>query len=314
MRVYGPGSPLVFSHIPKTAGTALRAALRAALQPEVYVTGLDMSLFGGYDDLDSLHAAARARVFAVPEDLPLNASFVAGHIAPATTMARYPGADHITVLRAPHVRVLSQWMHSRSVSDFDIRHWGAAGEAFRIGRQPLVEYLQHAMIAPNVDNTITRFLVWPHRAVSKTGFIAEADDDVLVDAAVRRLAVFGHVNVVENPHFMTELGQWMGRSLRPTQLNERTAVPDRMRPDLRTTLSGSTRELLDYRCRLDVRVWQHVVAEALPSAEPDRLLESAIQQAVDRYTAMPKRSFGERPLRRVAESLYGLKKRIRSRD
>src|SRR5689334_8175479 len=115
MRSYAPGRPLVFSHIPKTAGTSLTAALYAALKPEVFVHGMDTSLSGGFEEFDELHQAARELMYLSPEELPADASLVAGHIGPHTTMSRYPGADHITFLRNPSSRLLSQWMHLRAL-------------------------------------------------------------------------------------------------------------------------------------------------------------------------------------------------------
>jgi len=303
MRDYGPGRPLVFSHIPKTAGTSLRAALRQSLQPSVFVEGVDGCLFGGYDDVDDISPAARASLYLAPEELPADATLVAGHIGPWTTMTRYPGADHITVLRTPQVRLLSQWLHSRAVTEFDIRHWGSAAEAFRVGWLPLDDYLRHPMIAPNTDNTITRFLAWPHPLLHKTEFLDEADDDELLAAALARLDSFGFAAVVENPAFMSDLGAWLGRDLPQTRLNERRSVPRRMRPDLVAELASS-RALLDHRCRIDVRVWEHVARRALPDADPAEVLEGAMGKAVDGYLAMLQEPDDRRPARKAVERLY----------
>src|SRR5688572_25724517 len=158
MREYSPGNPLVFCHIPKCAGNSLRAGLIEALQLEHFVRGVDLALLAGYDNLDALSPTARRTFIFSPEDLPADVAFVTGHISPGTTMARFPDADHITSLRNPRLRVVSQWIHSRSLSELDLRHWGGLAEAFRVGQLPFQEYLQHEMIAPNVDNTITRFL------------------------------------------------------------------------------------------------------------------------------------------------------------
>jgi hypothetical protein len=310
MRQYGPGHPLVFSHIPKTAGTSLRVALEQSLQPTVFVQGVDSSLLAGYDDLDAISPAARAAFFLEPDELPADATLVAGHIGPATTMARYPGADHITVLRAPHVRSLSQWLHGRSLSEFDLRHWGPAAAAFRVAWRPLGEYLQHRMLAPNVDNTITRFLAWPHPALSRTEFIDPAHDDELFAAAIARLDAFGHVNVVENPRFMADLSDWLGRELPQTRANERTAVPRRRRPDLIKELDADTRSLLDHRSRIDVRVWEHVVRQVLPEADPATLLDATVQDVIDRYTAMLHQPSPPLTLRRVVEIGYGVAVRM----
>jgi hypothetical protein len=310
MRTYGPGAPLVFSHIPKTAGTSLGAALEQVLQPEVAVRGgIDTSLFGGYDDTEGVSPLVLAGVFFSPDAMPADASLVTAHVSPATTMERYPGADHITVLRSPQVRLLSQWLHSRSLSELMLRHWGPAAEAFRVGRRPLREYLVHERVAPSVDNTITRFLAWPHPALKRTEFIAETDDDALVEAAVQRLDSFAHVNLVENPAFLEDLSAWLGVPLPDTQLNERTSVPPKWRPDLHRELDAGTRELLDHRCRLDVRVWTHVADRVLPGADPSATLAAAFDSAVERYAAMLLRPYDAGFVRRTAEMVYDAKSR-----
>lgn len=312
-REYGPGNPLVFSHIPKTAGTSLRVALEQALRPAVFVQGVDTALLAGYDDLDAISPAERAALFLSPEELPADATLVAGHIGPATTMARYPGADHITVLRAPQVRILSQWLHGRALTEFNLRHWGPNAEAFRVAWRPLNEYLQHAMLAPNLDNTITRFLAWPHPALSRTQFITEADDDAVLAAALERLAAFGHVNVVENPQFQEELGAWLGRELPATRANERTTVPKRRRPDMDSELTAQTRELLVYRTRLDTQIWAHVAARVLPDADPDQVLAAALQKTVDRYQAMLRQPAEPLTLRSAVGRLYEVGIKLRRR-
>jgi hypothetical protein len=310
LRTYEPGRPLVFSHIPKTAGTSLRAALKDTLQPSVFVEGLDGCLFGGYDDVAGMSPEARATMFTSPEELPADAMLVAGHIGPWTTMTRYPGADHITVMRVPQVRVLSQFLHSRSVSEFDIRRWGPAAEAFRVGWLPLAEYLEHPMIAPNTDNTITRFLAWPHPLLKKTEFLDEESDEELLDAAITRLDAFAFANVVENPAFMTELGTWLGCDVPETRLNERRSVPPKRRVDLPTELEGGTRKLLDHRCRLDVKVWEHVARKALPEADLEATREAAIDKALAGYGALIREPYQAPAARRVVERLYDAKVRL----
>ncbi|HET9419926.1 MAG TPA: hypothetical protein VFO49_02230 [Nocardioides sp.] len=311
MRRYGPGNPLVFSHIPKTAGTSLGAALEQALKPEVAVLGgIDTALFGGYDDIEGISPIFRAGIYLTPYEMPEDASLVTAHVAPGTTMARYPGADHITVLRTPQVRMLSQWLHSRSLSEFTLRRWGPSGDAFRAGRQPLRGYLDHAKVAPSVDNTITRFLAWPHPALDRTEFIAEADDDALVDAAIARLDSFAHVNLLENPRFMTDISEWLGAELRDPQLNERTSVLPSQRADLALELDAETRAHLDHRCRLDVRVWNHVAARVLPDKDPAAVLDAAFEKSVKRYDELLQRPYDASLLRRVVEGAYELKAKV----
>jgi hypothetical protein len=312
-RSYGPGSPLVFSHIPKTAGTSLGAALEQVLRPAFVVRGIDTSLFGGYDELEGISPLFRAAIYLTPEELPADAHLVAGHIAPATTQARYPGADHITVLRTPQVRLLSQWLHSRSLSEFTLRRWGPSGDAFRAGWSRLSDYLTNPMVAPSVDNTITRFLAWPHPALARTEFVAEADDDALVAAAVARLDAMAHVNLVENGSFLAELSDWLGSPLPDTQLNERTSVLPRLRPNLSAELDPATRELLDHRCRLDTRVWTHVAERVLPGQDPAAVLKETYDHAVERYATMLLRPYDASLLRRVVERGWDLKTRLTRR-
>lgn len=311
MRSYGPGNPLVFSHIPKSAGTSLGAALEQVLQPTVSVSGgIDTALFGGYDDLENISPIFRAGIYLAPEDLPADAELVTAHVAPGTTTARFPGADHISVLRVPQVRFLSQWLHSRSLSDFTLRRWGPSGDAFRAGRLPIRDYLRHAKVAPSVDNTITRFLAWPHPALSRTEFIRESDDDALYGVAVERLDSFAHVNLVENPRFLADISAWLGADLPQVQLNERTSVLPKYRTDLATELDPETRALLDHRHRIDARLWKHVAERVLPDTDPDVVLAKSFDKAVKRYNDVLHAPYDASLLRRAVYAAWDLKTKV----
>lgn len=310
MRQYGPGNPLVFSHIPKTAGTSLTAGLHSALQPEVFAHGMDRSLAGEYDEFDAFNQVAREMMYLSPEEIPADATLVAGHIGPATTMARFPGADHITFLRNPASRLLSQWMHSRSLTEFDIRHWGPGAEAFRVGWKPLKDYLRNTLVATNTDNTITRFLAWPHDLMPPSDFIAAENDDTIAAAAITRIDAMAHVDLVENPEFINSLGAWLGIDLPQTRLNERAFVPKRMRPDFATELDAETRDLIAQRTRIDVRVWKHVAERVLPGADLDAVLTESFDRAIARYQeSFANAAPSGRPVRRVVAFAYNTLKR-----
>jgi hypothetical protein len=310
MREYGPGRPLVFNHIPKSGGTSLSATLCDALGVAVPTYGVDLALVGGYDDIDALDETIRSTFVFEPEQLPADATFVTGHISPATTLARYPDADHLTTLRNPRLRLLSQWLHSRALSDFDLRHWGRGGIAMKIGRLPFDQYLQHEMIAPNVDNTMTRFLAWPNPVLERTEFIDESHDDELYAAAIERLDRFAHVGLLESPAYLADLGAWLGRELPHVRLNERTSMPKSRRPDLDVELGPDNVDLLDHRTRIDQRVWREVVRRTMPGQDPTALQEASWQRAIDRYRVSLLEAGDFRPVRRTAEVLYGLKVRL----
>lgn len=312
MRDYSPGNPLIFSHIPKTAGTSLTAALVQALQPGVFVQGMDQSLAGGYDDFDAFAPKARESMFLAPEELPADATLVAGHIGPATTRARYPEADHVTFLREPRSRILSQWMHSRALSEFDIRHWGPGAEAFRVGWLPLRDYLRHPLVATNTDNTITRFLVWPLPGIPNDDFIDPADDDRIIEAALGVLGSFAHVGVVEADTFMEDFERWLGRSLPRVRLNERAHVAKRKQPDFAAELDAETLALLDERTRLDRRLWLHVAERTFPDdRDLSAVLEDAFQSTIRRYRKLFEIRAPFRPVRRGAELAYEVAHRLR---
>ena len=247
MREYGPGHPLVFSHIPKTAGTSLRYALRQTLEPEVFVGSVDNALFGGYFNADDLRGTIRGTLCLRIDELPADATLVAAHIAPSTTMARYPGADHITFLRAPQVRFMSQWLHTRTLSDYELRQWGRSAEMFTATRAPLREYLRNTMVAPNVDNTITRFLLGaPARAAD--GLHRRRARRGGVRRRARTRFVLRARGLVENAAFVDGLGAWLGRDLPSARLNERSSALLRRRPDLSAKLDPDTTELLRHGC------------------------------------------------------------------
>ncbi len=310
MREYGPGHPLVFSHIPKTAGTALTAALHRALQPEVFASGIDRSLTGDYEDFDAFSATARDMMFLSPEELPADATLVAGHIGPATTMARYPGADHISFLRNPQSRLLSQWIHSRSLTEFDLRHWGPAAELFRVGWLPLAEYLEHPLVVTNTDNVMARYFTWPHPGWSSSTFIHPAQDDEIAAAAIARIDAMAHVDVVENPDFVSRLGAWLGRPLEETRLNERAFIPKRMRPDFAAELDPATCQLLAERTRIDERLWRHVAQRVLPGQDLDAVLQTSFDRAIQRYVdSFENPAPSGRPVRRAVAFAYNLAKR-----
>ncbi|MFL6171352.1 MAG: sulfotransferase family 2 domain-containing protein [Marmoricola sp.] len=313
MRTYGPGNPLVFSHIPKTAGTSLTAALVDALKPQVFVQGMDTSLAGGFDDFEDFSQVARDMMYLTPDELPADATLVAGHIGPYTTMTRYPGADHITFLRNPRSRILSQWMHSRAVTEFDIRHFGSGAESFRVGWKPLVQYLHQPLVATNTDNTIARFLAWPHPLMPADGYIDPAHDEEITAAALARLDAMAHVDLVENPALVSGVAAWLGTDLSDTRLNERSFIPKRMRPDFGRELAAAD-GLLAQRTRIDEVLWRHVAQKVLPDADLDAVLAQSLQQAVGRYVESFKNTPPTgRPVRRVAAFGYNTLKRFSSR-
>lgn len=105
-------APCIFVHVPKTAGTSLRAELAAILPP-------DINIHVDYEDTARSFSEriddAVARFLEQAE--PRGIRFASGHILGRHITrigARLPQARFITMLRDPVARVVSDYRHQRS--------------------------------------------------------------------------------------------------------------------------------------------------------------------------------------------------------
>jgi hypothetical protein len=311
MREYTPGNPLVFTDVPKSVGTSLREAVRASLEPEIEFTGFGRAELGCFTDICSLHPAIRRQVVMDPGELPANAQFISGHIEPSTTRARFPDADHFTILREPRVRALSTWLFARSHSDFNLRGWGSFAAWIRAARSNLLEYMTNSLVASHIDNGMARLLLWPHDLTPCDGFIDPAHDDELVEEAIAMLDSFAYVGVVEAPGWVDGVGDWLGRRLTLPRLQEVNTLPQPGFLDLNAELSDGADEQLNWRTRIDTRIWRHLAARFLPSDSLDEVSERAYRSAVKRYSALVRNPFKLPFPRRVLEHSYALYVRMR---
>lgn len=288
-----PGHPLVFTHIPKTAGTSLTTALQGAINPRRSATGIDGCGLGGFTDIDALPAITRAALILDPSDLAESADLVHGHLSPATTRARYPEGHHMTILREPRVRLISHWLFSRAYSDRMLRLWGGWGDYVRLSRQPLAAYLADSRIAFYTDNIITRLLVYPHSSVSPDSFIEPAADATLLKAARASLAAFEFVGITEDPELASKLETWLGRPLVMKRSNESDGVRRGMETDIAAEVRAA-QPLIESRSRLDIALWDDVARTVFPgdgdlAAKRDALLASALE----RYAKLPRIGMGK---------------------
>jgi hypothetical protein len=300
-------TPLVFTHIPRTAGTSLREAVSSSLGLEVDVDGFGGAMLGTFTDLNSVHPSIRSRIVTDPSDLPADARFVSGHISPSTTLARFPDADHFTVLREPRARLISNWLFARAHSDFNLRRWGGLAAWMRAARTGLVDYIDNPLVAAHVDNGIARLLLWPHDLIPNDDFIDPRHDDRLFEDAVAVLATIDQVGVVENPDWVAELGTWLGRPLSLQKLNgaKRLQQPDL--PDLDAEVSGTGADVLRTRTRIDARLWDHVAARTF--ADTEEVRERAFNNALERYSVqLPDAGRLSYP-RRIVERSYSIARR-----
>ena len=279
----GGSRPVVFMHIPKTSGTAVRSGLAKALAPAIAVGGFDHSLFGSFRDFDSLHESVRCQIYDSPAALPKNADLVAGHIAFSSLREAFPLAQRLTLLREPVSRVLSHWLFWRQHTDKDLAPWGSWADRVRQSRKPLADFLADPLLACQTDNLVLRMLLWPHPLLPLAQFIDPVYDEQLVREAMARLLAFDFVDVVENGALMQRLQGWLDRPFNHDRQNETSAVPGQFRTPLHHELTPEAYDLLIARSRLDLRLWSEIAARCLPDRDISRLREQTVLANVARY-------------------------------
>lgn len=278
--------PLVFNHIQKSAGTSLRHALAKAIGATELMVGHDRWIFGTFEDFDSVSPAFRAIVADGPESLPLSAHLVAGHYAVSTTRARFPDARHLTVLREARSRLISHWIFWRGQTDENLRGTGGWADYVRKSRRPLVDFIEDADIAQQVDNVALRILLWPHPLIPAADHIPHHADTELLAEAKAVIDALDFVDVVENPRFERNLSDWLGAPLVMERLNETVPMPESLRTPLAGQLTPAAMDALARRTRLDDALWKYVAQRRLPPGEAEAFRAASYAQAIARHALL----------------------------
>lgn len=283
---YDERLPLVFNHIPKTAGTAFTASLSKAIADDKVVVGIDRCLFGNFTDFDSIPAPMRQMVFLSSDEIPRDMKLVTGHLAVSTTDAAYPTAQRLTLLREPRVRVLSHWMYFCSLTEEALRPLGALAKYVRKSHEGLDIFLSEASLGCQIDNCITRFLLWPHPLIPSDGFILQDDDEDIVEQALQKIEKFTYVDVIENPDLEKNLRAWLGREFVLKPANKTGVILPQLKMPLCRELTTSALRNLEARSRIDSKLWAYVAAAKVGDAAAARQRDDAIIQAISRYAHM----------------------------
>ena len=278
--------PLVFMHVPKTAGTALTQALCASLSPRNFISGFDRVFFGDFRRFDTIDPELQRSIYLEPGSLPANADFVSGHISYSTLRQSYPHAQYFTVLREPVSRLLSFWLYWRSQTQAQLRVWGDWARCVERNRGPLSEFLLSREIAGPTDNLHLRMLLWPHPLIPDNDFIDERNDKVLVELALVRLGEFAFRDIVENPELQTRMQRWLGRPISLGRANETVSASGIVSADFQEELSPEVRRALELRTRLDLKLWTAVAGE-VGIANPESLRDSTLKENIARYARHP---------------------------
>lgn len=285
-----PTRPLFFMHIPKAAGTALRGALRSALNPRVFVDAFDGCLSG----TGSLATTAtKPDVILNATDLPA-ADLVAAHMGAGTAIAHYPDAQRITFLRVPEVRILSHWLYWRAIGD---EHLIYPEDKIKIplARKSLEAFLNDERLAFELDNVATRMLLWPDDRIAPDRWIS-IGDDALLRAAMTRLSDFAYADVIENRDFKDNLSRWLNVTVQLDRQNETTFTPEHLSGMLKDELTSSVFEKLSNLTRLDRKIWSHVAQLRMSAEESEDLRSSTLMLATLRHHSLfSNQKFSHRP-------------------
>ena len=280
-----PRPPIAFMHVPKTAGTALAAALGRWAGDTLY--GLDQSIFGAFADFDGFAPDLRKMIYSAARPLPQTDALLMGHMAASTLARARRDTRLVTILREPRSRLLSHWLFWRGQTDEELQPWGAWADRVRLARAPLWHFLADPQIACQTDNIATRMLLWPHPAIPANGFIPPAAQPMLRRAAQLRLEEFAFADVVENPRLEGRLQAWLGGELRIRRANETRALPAALRQPLDQLLRrDDVLDLLEQRSRLDRALWLQLMRRGDPAADAGRMAEHSLLATVARHAAL----------------------------
>lgn len=247
---------LAYLHLPKSAGTSIRAALssfydEAATAPWTF----DHILLGRHPAAPDIDRPLLLGDGSALRDY----RYAEGHWALPTLLEGFDAADVVCLLREPRARVLSHYTFWRGWAQEQHDVWGEY-DAATCARLPLSGFLTDPKVAHQADNLVARLVLGDHDRVPFDAPIAADDIDELADEACARLDEIGHVDVIDRgDDVYTALEAWFGDTLSRHRMNV-TDLDRGERVDLDDLLDRRTLALLHERTAIDLRIWHHVAA------------------------------------------------------
>jgi hypothetical protein len=286
--VPSPDTTVVFTHVPKSAGTSILHALERALEADGN-GGFDSRLTGAFTDWSEAAPGLTAAMVGIEggKTLPPNARLVAGHYSTATSRAAYPAGAHAIILREGRSRVLSLWSFWRGLSPEAFSAWGVWGGAIRASASgSLADFLRSPQVVHGIDNQSVRVLLADHPLVPPSQPIPRAHDVRLLRDAIKVLESYEFADVIENPSWVSNFSRWLGRPLDIARDNETPTLPDDLRLALDRELTDDVLDELDRLNRLDNQLWRHLARRTMPSADPDVVMDRAFIRTVAKHALL----------------------------
>ena len=184
---------LAYLHLPKAAGTSIRAALASYYDADDTVPwSFDKHMFGDFDRLDTVD---RPVFLGDPTEFR-RYRYMEGHWSLPTILAGFDPDDVACILREPRSRYLSQYTFWRSWGDDQHAVWDPF-DASLYSRRALGEYASAVEIACISDNLATRLILGPHSLIPPDGPIRPEHVDTVARHACTQLDRIGFVDVIE---------------------------------------------------------------------------------------------------------------------
>lgn len=253
-----------YLHVPKTAGSSVTQALRAAIAAadaaehvhrwvSPYV--MDRTLYGTFDRFDETRRHYMVHT-GRPEELAA-CDVVIGHYSlHSLTRGRSP-TDVAIVLREPVARTISHYRYWRSWSEADHASWDPYDASRRAVRLDLADFVDDPAVAPQVDNVVARMLLTPHPLVPIDGFIADDDHEQVTTDALVALRSLGFVDTLERADRCWEaLSDWLGA---PLAVGRTNVTPTGPGDDAGGTEPAAV-DAVRRRTRIDHAVWTAAAA------------------------------------------------------
>ena len=244
-----------FLHVPKTAGSSVSDAIRAAAasaEPPLDVCpfGLDTALFGAFDRVGQI-PADRGVFTGDPDDLR-GYDVILGHFALSSLVSGRSPEDVAALFREPRARLLSLYTYWRSWPEDFHASWDPYDGSRRATDSGWADFLADERIAAQTDNAATRLLVGPHPSIPADGFITDVESVTSDARAV--LATLGHVDAIERgPACWSGLATWLGA---PLDVGHHNATSSASSFDPEQYADRDALRRLDARTSIDAVVWR----------------------------------------------------------
>jgi len=260
-------------HIPKSAGSALTAAVHAALADRVWDTHtFDESMLGPFRGVPTPEPL-RSRILCDPSVLA-EVEAAAGHFSLATLTAGFDEADIALLVREPRARLLSHYEYWRGLPvEVHEAHlpWTDSQSAVDASFE---QWLSDPSVIHQTDNVLVRFLLAGDAGIPATGEIPHDRMNRLAGAAIKRVRRIGWVGLVElGDQTWQSLSDRVGAPIRPQAINVTEVRADRP-VDLDGVLSERSTTLLAARTAGDALVWREI-ATLVGVENPDVLADVA---------------------------------------